>query len=86
MGTEGEGPPGSQGSGRAGLCTGQPESGRAGLHTGQPSLRDVLFSSLLLQSITKQVGFQIVVVPAANESNLALDHRVNKLSTLYFRA
>ena len=56
------------------------------LKDGKRFLRDVLFSSLLLQSITKQAGFQIVVAPAANESNLALDHRVNKLSTLYFRA
>jgi hypothetical protein len=36
----------------------------------------VLFTSLLLQSITKQAEFQIVVAPAMNESNLALDHRV----------
>lgn len=46
----------------------------------------MLFSSLLLQSITEQVEFQTVVAPAVNESNLALDHRVNKLSVLYFRA
>lgn len=56
---------------------------------GKRFLRDVQFSSLLLQSITEQVGFQIVVAPAANESNLAPDHRVNKLSISghkYFRA
>lgn len=34
----------------------------------------------------RESGLQILVAPAVNESNLAPDHRVNKLSALQFRA